>query len=216
MASSNSGLPAGAALELEDFAVSGVAAQMEALSRDPVFPKLRDSIRDEAYARGRADAMAEADAARERMVRDEIERVETLLGELAAERAEMMHRNEEELLQLAVALARRVVRVQVATDEGLLLGKLVDCLGQMERSASYLIRVEPGQYAALEALLEHVQADLFSGSVFRVLPDERVTRGGLIIEGDRTRLESICEEELDRLEEELFRLHREQETDDDL
>ncbi|MBN2169895.1 MAG: hypothetical protein JW819_01085 [Candidatus Krumholzibacteriota bacterium] len=216
MASSSSGPTAVTAPDLEDFADIGVASRMEALSRDPAFPRLRERIRDEAYARGRADAMAEADAARERMVRDEIERVEALLAELAAARAEMMRRSEEELLQLAVALARRVIRVQVATDEGLLLGKLVDCLGQVERSASYHIRVNPGQYAALEALLEHVQADIFAGSPFRILPDERVTRGGLIIEGDRTRLESICEEELERLEEELFRLHREQEADDGL
>lgn len=214
MASSNSGAHAGTAPELEDFATSGLASRLEALRRDAAFPRLREGIWDEAYARGRADAQAEADAARERMIRGEIERVEALLGELAAARAEMMRRNEEELLELAVALARRVVRVQVATDEGLLLGKLVDCLGQIERSASYVIRVNPGQCAALESLLDTVQADLFAGSPFRVLPDERVTRGGLIIEGDRTRLESICEEELDRLEEELFRIHREQEGDD--
>jgi flagellar biosynthesis/type III secretory pathway protein FliH len=202
-------------LELENFALSGMEAQVEEILRQPGFAVLHDRIRVQAHAAGRAEALAEAEKQRREISEGPVRKLESLLAEMAKRRAEFAKRSEEELLQLSLAIAGRVLRVESGLDPGLLRERLSACLRQLEGESSIVIRVNPEQEQALAGLVERDGLPHFPDLPYRLVADRRVPPGSLVLEGDRTRLESICEQELARIEEHLLELFREQEQDDD-
>jgi len=216
VASSNSAgaPPLSAELDLEDFALSGIEAQLEALSYQPGYDVLRERIWREGHAAGEKEAHEAAEQKRKELASGPLLRIEALLKNLAEERERFMESNAEELLQLALALARRVVRVECLENPEVLTERLRACLRQLELESSYLIRIHPEQLEAMEALLEVSGMSLFGETPHRVMGDRRVPAGSLILEGNGSRLESICQDELERLEQHLLQLYREGETPD--
>jgi flagellar assembly protein FliH len=201
--------------ELEDFSLVGLEALAQHLAREPGYKDLRERIWQEGREAGREEAAQAAATERQSLVADTVNKVEELLAGLAEERSRFLELNAGEIVQLALALARRVMRVQVRVDAAVLEEKLRVCLHQLDRDSSYLIRVNPDQLRSLELLLARAGRDLFGETPFRMLGDRRVPAGGIILEGDRARLESICEDELERLEEHLQHLIHEGGLDDE-
>lgn len=215
MASSNKRTDTIAGMFLEDFALSGLDAQVEAITHNPGFETLREQIWREGFESGYAKARQEADGQRQELVSGPVQHLSTLLAELARERARFLEQNMEELLQLAVALARRIVRVEAVENPKVLEERLRICLLQLEKESSYLIRVHPDRTEAVEALLAESGMEPLEEIPYRILGDRRVPVGSVILEGDSARLESICEDELQRLEEQLYKMHRSGEVPDD-
>jgi len=191
-------------MELEDFALGGMEARLAALVKQPGYELLAEQIRSEAHAAGRAEAGAEAEAAREALVAGALAELAAVLGELRAAREQFQRENSAELIRLAAALARRVLRGEPSAAPELLAQRAASCLELLEGDSAYSLRVNPATAVNLAELLQDGGSDPFAGTPWRVLPDPQIPAGGLILEGDDTRIESICEEELARFEAELL------------
>jgi flagellar assembly protein FliH len=117
-------------------------------------------------AGGRADGMV-------RRLTESIEEVATL-------RAEMLHRSEQQTVQLALAIAERVVQREIALDRSLLVGMARSALDRLADYASATIRLHPDDYAVVAAGLTaqdthaHVQ----------IAADPTVSRGGCLVQAD--------------------------------
>jgi flagellar assembly protein FliH len=202
------GASSAADLYLEDFALSGMEASIQAIMREEGWPELRERIRREAHAEGYAEAESEAAAAGRELAAGPVAGLRELLAELAAERGRFQAQNFEEILQLSLALAERVLRVELPENVPALRARLEACLRQLAGESAYTIKVHPARLEALSSLLEISGEELFGGLPYRLEGDRRVPPGSLVLEGDKTRLESICEHELQRLEDHLLELHR--------
>ncbi len=99
----------------------------------------------EGEAAGRAQAQAALHAVVERMTRS--------IQELAALRPRLREQAEGDLIRLAVAIARRVVRRELAVDPGAIAGLVKAALAQLAAQEAVRVRVHPEHEAAVRACL---------------------------------------------------------------
>jgi len=149
------------------FDMSQHQARLAALERD-AFAK--------GYEQGER-AGAEAGAKRaEAMLR----RLADTIQELADVRRAMIRETERQMVQLAMAIARRIVRREVAIDHELTLTMARVALERLGDSTAVTIRLHPEDF---EATCRQREA-LLAGSHVTVAPDSAVSRGGCLVQSD--------------------------------
>jgi flagellar assembly protein FliH len=127
------------------------------------------------YAQGERAGLEAAATKGQAMLR----RLGETLQELASLRNEMIHRTERQIVQLALAIAERVIRREVSLDRGLLHAMARVALDRLGEHASATIRLHPDDFTAAHAgpvsnLGEHV----------KVVADSLVSRGGCLVQSD--------------------------------
>jgi flagellar assembly protein FliH len=157
--------PAAAKPEGDDQAA--LNARLAALERD-AFSK--------GFAQGeRAGGEAAAQRA-EAMLR----RLTETLEELTTLRQQMIHETERQMVQLALAIARRVVHREVSIDQDLLIAMARVALDRLGESAQVTVRLSPEDFEATAA----VRSAQWTGTQVTVVADARVGRGGCRVESE--------------------------------
>jgi flagellar biosynthesis/type III secretory pathway protein FliH len=185
---------------LEDFALSGADAEIDYLLHRPSFNVLRDRIWQEGHQAGVQEAEQRALEARREMAAGPLAQFEALLYQLKQQRSEFLRANGNEVLALVFAISRKVVRAQLRVNEAMMAERLQACLESLGKQSSYRIKVNPGQITGLRALLEETGGSLPSDTPFNLDGDPSIPEGGLILEGETSRVEMICDDELTRIE----------------
>jgi flagellar assembly protein FliH len=143
-------------------------------------------IEREAFAKGYEQGErsgAEAAGTRgEAMLR----RLSETLSELTTLRATMIHQTERQMVELALAVARRVVHREIALDRDLLIAIARVALDRLGENVQVTVRLHPEEFEATGAARVAASA---GGSVTFV-PDARVGRGGCRIESDMGMLDA--------------------------
>ena len=138
------------------------------------------SLEREAFAKGFAQGErsgAEASATR---VEAMLHRLAHTLEDLVRLRSEMIHKTEHQVVQLAIAVATRIVRREVAIDRELLVAMARVALDRLGDSASARIRLHPDDYTAIQRLGSRTSD---SGAV-QIVSDPHIHRGGCVVESD--------------------------------
>jgi flagellar assembly protein FliH len=148
----------------------------------PMVPQMssteRATIERDAFGQGFAQgerAGAEAHAARSEAI---LGRLKQTIGELQSLRAEMIHKTERQVVQLAVAMARRIVHRELTLDQELLTAMARVALDRLGESANATIRLHPDDFAATAATHDD------PNSVVRVVADPMVRRGGCLVQSE--------------------------------
>jgi flagellar assembly protein FliH len=153
----------------------------------------------EGEAEGRRKAAAEMHAAIERMAR--------AVAEMAGLRAELRKDAEADTVQLALAIARRVLHREIAADPDALKGVLLAALAKLQGQEISRVRVHPSQAALMTDCLRTVA----SGQSIEVLADHTREVGDAIFETQRGNLDASVETQLGEIERGLAdRLRRPQ------
>jgi len=99
------------------------------------------------------------------------------------ERHALLTSAEPELVRLAVGIAERVLHQQVALDHGVVVEMARAAISRIVDREKITVRVNP---ADIERMREHRDELLALGDVktMRVIEDQRVDRGGVIVETD--------------------------------
>lgn len=138
----------------------------------------RATIERDAFQQGFAQgerAGAEAAAARSEAV---LQRLKQTLAELQSLRAEMIHKTERQVVQLAIAMARRIVHREISLDRELLSAMARVALDRLGESASATIRLHPEDFAVTNG------AQAPSDGVVQVVADPMVRRGGCMVHSE--------------------------------
>lgn len=133
----------------------------------------------EAFAQGFAQgehAGAEVAGARAAQV---LRRLGQTIEELTALRVEIFQKSERQVVQLAVAMAKRIVHREISLDADLIAAMARVALDRMGEDANATIRLHPDDYAATAGARGHTDA----GAV-RVVADPAVRRGGCLVHSD--------------------------------
>jgi len=166
------------------------AAAMEA-AREQAFEETLRSARAaalrEGEATGRSRAMAE--------LQPVLERLAATIADLAVLRPRLRREAESDMLQLALAIARRVLRRELAVDPEALHGLVLAALEKLERQELSRLRVHPSQADAVSKVL--LQA---GGPAVEVAPDPTLDRGAAIFETSRGSLDASIETQLREIE----------------
>jgi flagellar assembly protein FliH len=138
------------------------------------------ALEREAFAKGFAQGeRAGAEASGERSEAT-LRRLTETLDELTTVRAEMIRQTERQMVQLALAIARRIVLREVSLDPDLLLAMARVALERLGETARVTVRLHPEDYAAAGAARV---AELTSSNV-TVAADSRLSRGGCRVESE--------------------------------
>jgi flagellar assembly protein FliH len=138
------------------------------------------SLEREAFARGFAQGERAGNEAAGQRGEAMLRRLTQTLEELTTLRAQMIHQTERQMVQLALAVARRIVHREVSLDQDLLIAMARVALERLGESARVTVRLNPEEFAATAA----ARAAEWTGTLVDVVADARVGRGGCRVESD--------------------------------
>jgi flagellar assembly protein FliH len=154
-----------------------------------------DAIEREAFASGYAHgerAGLEAGHARaEAMLR----RLAQTLDELRSLRETMIRQTEQQMIELALAIAHRILRRESALDGDLIVAMARVALERLGEAAEATIRLNPEDYA--HTVQRH--GDHWAGAKVRVIADPAVGRGGCLVESDFGFIDAGVEAQFDEV-----------------
>lgn len=138
------------------------------------------ALEREAFGKGFAQGeRAGAEAAGERG-EAMLHRLTQTLDELTTVRADMIRQTERQMVQLALAIARRIVQREVSLDPDLLLAMARVALERLGETAQVTVRLHPEDYAAAGA----ARVSELTSSNVTIVADGRLSRGACRVESD--------------------------------
>jgi flagellar assembly protein FliH len=142
----------------------------------------------EGEAAGKAKAATEMQPVMERLARS--------IDEIAKFRPRLRREAEQDLIRLAMAIARRIVRRELAIDPEALHGLILGALEKLQGQEICRVRVHPSHSAAVTACLKQIA----SAAPVEVIPDASREVGTVIFETDRGNLDASVESQLREIE----------------
>jgi flagellar assembly protein FliH len=161
--------------------------QMESQHRQAI-EQARAAAFREGESAGRNQAAAQ--------VQPVIERLARSVEELALLRPRLRREAEHDMLRLALAVARRVLRRELAVDPDALHGLALAALEKVSNQQVHRVRVHPSMAPQMRALLEKSAAH----AAVEVVPDASREPGTLIFETERGNLDASVESQLEEIE----------------
>jgi flagellar assembly protein FliH len=142
----------------------------------------------EGKAAGRSQAAAEQQPVLDRLARS--------IGELAQMRTQLRRDAEEDVVKLALAIARRLVRRELAIDPDALRGLIVAALEKLRGQEICRVRVHPAHAALVTDCLRSAA----SGALVEVIQDSARELGSIIFETQRGNLDASVDSQLHEIE----------------
>lgn len=136
------------------------------------------ALERDAFAKGYAQGERAGTEAGARRSEAMLRRLGETLNELAGLREQILRQSERQLVQLALALARRIVKREMAVDDEFLMALARVALDRLGESSAATIHLHPDDYARTPAR----QLEQWSSSHIKVTADPAVPRGGCRVE----------------------------------
>jgi flagellar assembly protein FliH len=171
-----------------------------AKTADPTAP-LADPQRDaEMREMGRQKGLAEASAQFESQLAEVRAAVAKALAEFTRERSQYYRKIEEEVVKLAMAIARKVIHRETQVDPFLLMGMVRVALERMEAATSVVLKVHPG---TLPDWSQYLASHLVAENRPEIVEDESLPRHGCILKTAMGTTELGLEMQLQEIEKGL-------------
>ncbi|HEU0138699.1 MAG: hypothetical protein KJZ78_08820 [Bryobacteraceae bacterium] len=146
----------------------------------------------QAYREGEA-AGAQQAAAR---VQPLLEKLARTIAEVSGFKAQFRKEAEQDLVKLAVSIARRVLHRELTVDPEALVGIVRVALDRMDTRDCRRVRVSPADADAIRAALNRLGLTVN----IEVAPDSRLERGAVVFDTSRGQLDGSIETQLQEIE----------------
>ncbi|MBZ5591184.1 MAG: flagellar assembly protein FliH [Acidobacteriia bacterium] len=173
------------------YAAAGRARWVAETSAPPS-PELPPDARQAAFREGEAAGRAAA----QNEIRPLLERFAHTIEELAALRPRLREQAERDVVRLAVAIARRVVRRELTIDPQAVAGLAKAALEQLAAEERIRVRVHPEDEAAVRSSLAQTRR----ADAIEVTGDAALERGSAVFETGRGNLDASAETQLAEIE----------------
>lgn len=159
----------------------------------------RETLHQQRYEEGLAEGLAQ----REAEATDAVRRMEVLHQSLVAERVQVLVEAEVTVVDLAVALARRIIGVQAVSNPKALIQVVRTALAHLSERSNLEIKVHPDDLAVARRFAAHWVEKVDQDAVFKVRSSAHVGRGGCMIEGLEENVDARLDEQLKIMHETL-------------
>jgi len=154
---------------------------------------------EEAFARGRREGVAQAEARLETT----LQALTQSLEDVSRLRESLAQSGSRDMLRLVMAIAEQVVRRRIEVDQEIILGVIKDALQASVRADSYRICISP---ADLEAVTS--QKPLFLASIsglknLSIETDPTISPGGCRVDSELGDVDATIESQLDAIRQTL-------------
>ncbi|HEY66043.1 MAG TPA: hypothetical protein G4O02_15885 [Caldilineae bacterium] len=153
---------------------------------------------DRGYAAGHAEGM---EAAR-RALDDEVRKVRAVAQAIAQARQELLTSLEPEIVSLALAIAKKVIGEEAQHNENVIAHMVQKAVRQLGQRGPYRIRLNP---LDAQRLMDRWKAqDELDGAEWELIPDERISVGGCVLECGAASVDARLEVQLDLIQHALL------------
>jgi flagellar assembly protein FliH len=140
-----------------------------------------ERVRQEAYERGMAEGLKKGAAEQKQALAKHEDSLVGLIQGLTKVRKEFLIRMESDVLNLAFAIAEKILNHEIATDRDVVCKVLEGALSKMVDQEGMKIRVHPDDYGCLKAITEAPSPRLEAIKSVMLEEDASIGRGGAII-----------------------------------
>jgi flagellar assembly protein FliH len=152
---------------------------------------------EEAYARGREEGLAQGLTE----ARQQAKRLADALDVLAEPLRELDERVMEEMVAMTIAIARQLVRRELRTDPGQIVGVVQQAVSALPVAAQ---RVRVTLHPEDAATVREVLSEDGRLAVWEIIEDPTLTRGGCRVETEHSRIDASVERRLTAIAAELL------------
>ncbi|MGO0121699.1 FliH/SctL family protein [Desulfothermobacter acidiphilus] len=153
---------------------------------------------------GRIQKEAEARLAAARLEAEElVQRARQAVAAAEEERRRLLEQLEPELLELAVAMARRLVAAELQLHPEAVLNLVREALSLVRDRSYFLILLHPEDLELCQAHRQELESLLPEGAALHLLPDPRLNRGECQVETDQGVVDSTFKARWETLMESL-------------
>ena len=150
----------------------------------------------EALASGRREGDSVARQALEKVVEAEASKLRHMLQDVLNATPKLRRQAEEELVRLAVAVARRIIHRELTVDVDALVGLVKSAFDRLDAREIQQIRTDPGAVDMLKQVVE----SLGTSRALKVVGDPSLRSGSLLIETTRGELDASVETQLQEIQ----------------
>ena len=155
---------------------------------------------ESAYAQGFAQGSADGEARARIALRSAVDAVQRALAEIQRDREEWQERADDNVMALALVVARQIVDRELATDPGIFADLVRKALADFPPDQPVRIRLNPQDLSNISAISEEEGgAPITGGREAQWIPDADVVRGGCVVEGPDRILDGRVDVCLDRV-----------------
>lgn len=159
---------------------------------DPKFEARLKEARAAGIREGEAAGRAQAEAE----LRPVIERLAVAIAEISGLRARLRREAEADLVRLALAIARRILRRELAIDPDAIHGLVLGALEKLQGQEICRVRVHPTHAALVTGCLRQMAA----AAPIEVVPDPSREPGTVVFETEHGSLDASVESQLREIE----------------
>jgi flagellar assembly protein FliH len=182
-------------------AVEGAAGARRASGGGPVTAGVLADLQAEAYREAFQQGLRDGMAAGREQVRAQVERLDQLLTDLARPFTEVDATVQRELVSLAMALARQIVRRELRQDPTQIIGIVREAIGQLPVAARDVrVQLHPEDAAIVREHLAPVETE----RAWTLVEDPMMMRGGCQVVSASSRIDVRLEKRLGALVSELM------------
>lgn len=175
-------------------------AKLEAESTIRNTEEKRSEIQKVAYNEGYEQGLQKAfDEGREEVTRV-VGRLEKILGETINKRNEIIESSERQLSNIAIIIARKVVKAITESDQAVILRNISEALRKVKGRATVTIRVNINDLELTARHKDDFYRMLDNIENVNVLEDPNIEKGGCIIETDFGDIDARISTQLDEIE----------------
>jgi flagellar assembly protein FliH len=165
---------------------------------------------EEGYEEGKARAEEECRAIREK-AESLLREAELNIREARQKSKEIIASSEHKIVELAVAVAERLVRTQLSIDPDTITAVVRDTMNILNGGDQVELYVNPADLDSCLNFSKQLKDEFREISRLEILPDEGIPRGSCRIESESGVAEYLLEEEKEQLKETLLKLARDEE-----
>jgi len=137
-------------------------------------------IERDAFAKGYQQGERAGAEAAGAQARGLLRRLAGAVDEVSSTRQGMIRRTEQQVVELAMAIAKRMLQRELSVDRGLLLGMARVALDRLGDPGTATIRLHPDDYAIVNASPDRAWAS----DQLKIAADSSVERGGCLVQCD--------------------------------
>lgn len=139
-----------------------------------------EEIEREAFTKGYAQGERAGAEAAARRNETTLHRLTQTIEQLGGLRSELVQKTERQVVELALAIASRILKRELAVDRELLIAMARVALERLGENTAATIRLNPDDVAAMGTRA----SNLADNSVIRIVADPLVSSGGCLVQSD--------------------------------
>ncbi|WP_127476429.1 flagellar assembly protein FliH [Sulfurivermis fontis] len=166
---------------------------MDASAVKPLTAEQLEQIRHEAQREGFETGRREGLAAAQKEVRAMVQRLTQIINAFSNPLEDVDAKVEQELVSLAIAVARQIIRRELKTDPGQVVAVVREALAALPAAARRVtIHLHPEDAALVRETLPSAGEE----SNWRIVEDARLSRGGCRIHAEHSQIDATVEKRI--------------------